>query len=529
MGKQNIQLNLFLMEKLSESRPTIRDHQLSASRLVMIMAVVIICLNLVLMFPSEQVVTDMASEMTAGTWTTNPRYMTFGYCNGHSLVWRVLEVKENDSDFGGNKTAFLLLNDLLWERNGNVIMTGFDSSNNSFPNSAIKRWLNDGASGFLTGLNAYQASILDTTYSPDNASRKWSGSAVSGTSKVFLLSVGEANNKDYFADNADRAVPNTTWWLRSPGFVKDIAAVVFNVGDVTRNGLHVSNICAVRPALKINLSHNSVFTSVAVSYGLSVLTDDGINPISGAKVSLVPSLAEGSAEAFSNSVGIARFVNVMPGKYTVTVSKPGYAAESRIVSVPTVTPVVDMMPDIKALPERVNFGIYNGEPIEWCVLDIVNDKALLFAGALFQEQFDIIAGSSTWANSSLRAQLNSRTERGFLQEANFSAAEVAAIDAAASATGDSVFLLSSAEVFNYLPDAYMRYFDDKEWLMRSPRGEEDVEAIRPDGEYGGGIPAFTRNLLGWIRPAMWVNLNMLTYDSGTNTLFPTHRQLDGVP
>ena len=454
-----------------------------------------------------------ARDMAAGTWTANPRYMTFG-----GLLWRVLEVKDDDSDFDGVKTAFLLLDDLLRDDGDNVIFTRFAPRNNSFPNSAIKAWLNDGANGFLAGLGAYQADILDTTYGPDNAPRRWAGGVTSGTSKIFLLSVGEAGNDGYFADDADRAAGHSGWWLRSPGFEENIATVVIHTGFVARNGMFVDNRSAIRPAMKIDLSPSSVFASVTVSYRLAVNVNNGGGPIPGAKVSLAPSPPTRGAENFSNSTGVARFVNVASGTHTVTVSRPGYITESRLIAVPAeANTAISLAPDPAALPDRVKFGKYGGNPIEWNVLDIEGGKALLLAGALFQGQFDI-QGSNLWEDSSLRAHLNSDAGRGFLQASNFTAAETAAISTAPSPTGDSVFLLSSGEVFHYLPDADMRRSGDVEWLTRSPFGDEDVIAIGAGGERGiVEVFALTRSPI-WVRPAVWVDLSMLTYDSGTNTL-----------
>lgn len=124
-----------------------------------------------------------------------------------------------------------------------------------------------------------------------------------------------------------------------------------------------------------------------------------------------------------------------------------------------------------------------------------------------------------WVSSTLRAYLNSSNAGDFLQEANFTATEAAAIDVANSTTGDSVFLLSSDEVYRYLPDANMRSFDGREWLMRTPFDGADVEAISPSGDYCT-IPAYERGVFAWSRPAMWVDLSKVIYDSCTDTLIP---------
>ena len=471
--------------------------------------------------------TSTAADMTAGVWTGNPRYMSFGYFNERPLVWRVLEVKDENPDFGGTKTAFLLLDDVL-RHSGNFAKTmRFGHPNNSFPNSDIKNWLNDCEDGFLTVLAAYQANILDTTYRPGNHNHRWAGGPAEDTSKVFLLSVDEAIDNKYFANNADRVASRIIWWLRSPGFENDIVTVVFSPGFVARNGSYIEAMHAVRPALKIDISPSSVFADLPVSYGLAVRAVDENNSIRGAKFSLRDAddtYEKSPVENFSNSLGIARFTRVVPGTYTLTVSKPGYKTESLSISVPTAEiPVVSLIPNPEAFPDRVNFGHYEGKPIEWDVLDIVDGRALLFAGALFEKiRFDN-QGSNVWANSTMREFLNSDADGdpivGFLHEINFTAADIAAMDVAASPTGDAVFLLSTEEVFHYLPDADMRLIADElaTWLTRSPVGTEDLAAICPSGEYTV-FYVLDRASSGWTRPATWVDLSLLTYDRDTNTL-----------
>ena len=461
-----------------------------------------------------------ADDMIAGTWVNNPRYITFGDFNGHPLVWRVLEVKDENPNFGGVKTAFLLLNDVLRNSGGNVEPMIFDRANNSFPDSDIKEWLNEGTGGFLAALDAYRAYMLDTTYVPGNPPRRWAGGMPEGTSKIFLLSLEEALNSKYFANNADRVTSHVPWWLRSPGFQSDISNVVFAAGEAAINGVSVTNMLAIRPALKIDLSPSSVFTALPISYDLTVKAVDGNYPIRGAKFTLAPGDAL-PAQNFSNSLGIARFTHVAPGEYTLTVSKPGYKTASLPITVPVaVTPPVSLTPDPGALPGRVIFGRYGRQPTEWDVLDIVNDRALLFAGALLEKHFNI-EGHNHWAASSLREYLNSAILDGnivgFQHEINFTTAETAAMDAAASPTGDAVFLLSSEEVYSYLTDAEMRWYGTITWLTRSPVGGDNVVAITPCGELTV-MPVLAHDVIGWVRPAVWVDLNMLTFDRDTNTL-----------
>ena len=480
-------------------------------------------------FPASAV-THNASDMAVGTWSTNPRYITFGSYNGYPLLWRVLEVKDNDSDFGGIKTAFLLLDDLLRETSGDVEMIRYDFSSNNFPKSYIKKWLNDEENGFLACLGTYQPDILEVAYGADNSYYEWHGGTASGDSKVFLLSVGEADNVNYFAGDAERAVNNIVWWLRSPGFEdEDIATGVLSTGGVGRNACYVGGMCAVRPALKISISSSSAFASFPISYGVFLNVNDEGNPVSGAKLSLTLSEEVQSTENFTNSFGIVRFSSVLPGEYTFSVSKPGYVTKSELIAVPSVSsPSISLTKDLIALPDIVEFGKYNGAPIEWKVLDIVNGKALLFAGALFLSQFDMNGGNE-WEKSSLRAQLNGIKSGDFLQESNFTVAEVAAIDSVASAVNDAVFILSVGEVQRYLPDLRLRFFDNKEWLTRTPSGIEDVEVITADGDFGDNIEAFDEHSMAWVRPAMWVDLSILACGLNTNILSPTSKEPEIIP
>jgi hypothetical protein len=169
----------------------------------------------------------LAGRLEVGTWTANPRYLTFGSYNGHALKWRILEVKDNDPGFEGKKTAFLLLDDVLRDSGGAVMLATFNNLtyNNSFPDSSISKWLNDddndtddGTNGFIfsAGLNAYQEGMLDTTYGPDNSwGYSWQDGPAEASSKVFLLGADEAANPNYFTDG------NLTFKLDSLIFVPD--------------------------------------------------------------------------------------------------------------------------------------------------------------------------------------------------------------------------------------------------------------------------------------------------------------------
>ena len=129
-----------------------------------------------------------------------------------------------------------------------------------------------------------QEAIANTEVVNDDNPEDYTEGGNNTTDKIFLLSIAEANNSGYFADNSSRIATNTAyvagggtisssgmydvgaadyWWLRSPGRLNNAAAYVSNTGYVDSNGVYVSDPeYAVRPAFNLNL--NSVlFTSAA--------------------------------------------------------------------------------------------------------------------------------------------------------------------------------------------------------------------------------------------------------------------------
>ena len=118
------------------------------------------------------------------------------------------------------------------------------------------------------------------------------------TDKIFLLSIEEANNRNYFPNangNDSRKSTNTayvasysgmygvgeadSWWLRSPGLYAYYAAYVNFGGDVDDTGDYVDNpYIAVRPAFHLDL--NSVlFTSAAAGGKSASGMDSGLTAV----------------------------------------------------------------------------------------------------------------------------------------------------------------------------------------------------------------------------------------------------------
>jgi len=195
----------------------------------------------------------------------------------------------------------------------------------------------------------------------------------------------------------------------------------------------------------------------------------------------------------------------------------------------------------------VNFGSYEQdadisdgkEPIEWIILDIDEDKALLISRyALDVKPFNQQRQSTTWENSSIREWLNN----SFLDEAftEKEQAEVLITNVAAgsnpsyetntgSDTKDKVFLLSISEV-----EEFIRFDEDRvcrvteyaknqlyetndvcNWWLRSPGNETSrAAAVYNDGfvNYFG----FYVELSDFaVRPAVWVDLSFLEESNST--------------
>lgn len=119
-----------------------------------------------------------------------------------------------------------------------------------------------------------QQKIANTSVSADENPTYTTNPGNDTTDKVFLLGISEANR--YFdSDEARKCIPTAyakangaynssrytkggvatcLWWLRSPGYFQDVAAIVNDGGSVTYYGSIVSyaDVC-IRPAMWITL------------------------------------------------------------------------------------------------------------------------------------------------------------------------------------------------------------------------------------------------------------------------------------
>ena len=226
-----------------------------------------------------------------------------GY-NIDPIKWRVLE------NAGGQLF-------LLSDQNLDVFQYHVDYESVTWATSTMRSWLNGYDASHNTGGDSgidytsdnfigtafsakEQAAIADTeVFNDDNPTNGTEGGN-NTTDQIFLLSIAEAQNSSYFADNSSRIATNTAyvagggkldssymngvgeanyWWLRSPGGDDRLAAHVYGLGGVGSFGNGVSlDGDAVRPAFNLDLT-SVLFTSAAAGGKSASGMDSGLTAV----------------------------------------------------------------------------------------------------------------------------------------------------------------------------------------------------------------------------------------------------------
>ncbi|MCL2627528.1 MAG: DUF6273 domain-containing protein [Oscillospiraceae bacterium] len=163
------------------------------------------------------------------------------------------------------------------------------------------------------------------------------------------------------------------------------------------------------------------------------------------------------------------------------------------------------------------------DDIEWLVLSVQDDKALIISLEVLEERpYHTPGGSITWEHSDLRAYLNNDfynslssdfqnliIETFVINDDNPQYAQDGALGG--NDTMDNIFLLSNDEVRLYLPDSTDRMAVDKngeesEWWLRTPGGNSQSGArVQKNGVIG--LLGYAVNCDLGIRPALWINLS----------------------
>jgi hypothetical protein len=206
--------------------------------------------------------------------------ITFGHyeqdnntSNGKEPIeWRVLERKSNGQ--------LLVISEKVLD----VKPYNTTSISITWEKSTIRSWLNGyGASYNTVGTDFTSENFINTAFTAAEKAKIVSSNVLADpnpnyntapgnetTDKIFLLSIKEAKNTNYFANNASRQADATryavkqgvyvigdvhcyaTWWLRSPCGNEFLAAFVHRHGYVLNSGDNVDNDdLGVRPALLV--------------------------------------------------------------------------------------------------------------------------------------------------------------------------------------------------------------------------------------------------------------------------------------
>ncbi len=237
---------------------------------------------------------DSKSNQDDNGYVTNTTYW-FKY---EPLKWRVLDPNEGlimcetiiDSQAYSNTIYY---NNDFWNN------SSYTNYANDYETSSIRKWLNDDFYN-LAFTSDQQSSIKTTTL--DNSAYNSEYDSATTSDKVFLLSWGEVHNTSYGFDSDFNAVDtareakgsdyakcqgidvasneNSSWWLRSPGYIDSGASTVSSDGYVDR-GYSVSlSSFGVRPALKISNLSSTTENSANANGNSDLEIDENGNIIS---------------------------------------------------------------------------------------------------------------------------------------------------------------------------------------------------------------------------------------------------------
>ena len=413
----------------------------------------------------------------------------------------------------------------------------------------------------------------------------WNGvAAVNTYDEVFLLSYAEANRYlgvtyENTENLAARAAPTdfakqrdvgfstacltaageyaSGWWLRSPGYTTEEAALVWIDGSLW--GIPVGNDCfCVRPAIWVDTElametltpRPTATPSPVPTAAPSPVPTAAPSPVPTAAPSPVPTAAPSPVPtAASSPVPIAA-----PSPVPTATPTPVPTATPSPVPTAAPTPVPSAAPASVAVGDHVWFGAYpqtalgtDKTPIEWLVLDRDGDDVLLLSryGLDCMPYHDRLEATA-WSKCSLRAWLNDEffynaftfeERQGVLSAfVDNSAAQGCAgwLTSGGRNTIDRVFLLSYAEASRYFG---LTYSDGNAssraaptdyaltrgayaaedcttgdgaragfWWLRSPgyAVQSRAAGVYHDGTLDFDAVNYNR---ACVRPAIWVNLS----------------------
>lgn len=256
-----------------------------------------------------QLVTNDGAGNIGGEQADNVYFGNYYYYQSNNstkepVKWRVLS--------NANGQLFLLS-----DQNLDVFQYHTELETVTWETSTMRSWLNgydaSANTGGSSGIDYTEDNFLDTAFSAkeqraivettvvndDNTDYDTEGGNDT-TDRIFLLSLTEASNRNYFPNDISRSSTNTAyvagggklgssmydagegdwWWLRSPGFDNQKAAFIeWEDCAPVADGNPVNNKnSAVRPAFNLNLE-NVLFTSAATGGKSASGMDSGLTAV----------------------------------------------------------------------------------------------------------------------------------------------------------------------------------------------------------------------------------------------------------
>ena len=371
------------------------------------------------------------------------------------IKWRVLSQDGNE--------ALLLAENIL----DNI---SYSSSGAYWNASELRTWLNETFKNKAFTANQINNGIISKTISTDE---------IDTTDKIFLLSIGDAVNYNYFPyaesrkaigsnyaknvlNRGDRLIVDSNgyspWWLRTANTTLYYRAIIDHEGYGTYR-ISDSTDVGVRPAFYANLSSYIIKTSNNnISFNLNGLSWKAESTLWGEMTAYQGGQKLPTADNLDNFPANTTFIGwTINGNLDNVVTELPINQTGDIVLSPALVDVVDSI-WFGTFPQHDKNGIIR-EPIKWRALSNNVSEALLVSDTiLYNKPFNDTYGSVPWSASSVRDWLNDEFKNEIFTDEQINNGLVTKTiqTTGQSDTEDELFLLSLEEAESLFSNNYSR-------------------------------------------------------------------------